>query len=580
MDLHDIALCVTGGCASVATLLALIHIFLHFRHWVAPVWQRKDLVVIFMVPVYAVTSFGCLYYPDYAIYIELFRDAYESFTIYAFFCLMVNFLENTGNPLVDPNQPDVSKEDAVMQKKLFPFCCFKPFVVNKAFITSTRRGTLQYAIIKPLCAATGIVTERLDTYYEGHYYTDKSYMYITATENIAVLIAMFWLFHFYLAFRDTIHHFKPTAKFLCIKGVIFLTFWQSVCIAGLSKAGFITGTGEYTTEEVNSGLKDGLICVEMLFAAFFHFSSYPVKEADLYIPNPSLSKKSKKLKTMPISGQQKGKKVKDGKKKKKNKKEKDSKQDRRRNNSVVDNETPAASFDEEGNESELAEDDDVDRHARKVVEENEDDEEIQDEEEQEQMNPRGKRRSIPEGSEGENDEEEARPASRMSNRKSAKLDIRIDTFKDTKDDEESQQQEDEDDKGKKKLKRSKSMTPKGGGKKGKGKVRRAKTLKKQSSSGLKKQKKPQEEEAEDEEQEDSDVEAPKAEPKQKVDPKSRFTAAVRKAAPAPPPSHPGWDVVKTNMSSWYRSATDSIMSLFKPAEPPSPPPPATQRTRR
>lgn len=64
--------------------------------------------------------------------------------------------------------------------------------------------------------------------------------------------------------------FSPVPKFLCIKAVLFMTFWQSVMIAGLVHFNLIHEIGTYTTTSVSRGLQNLLICFEMFIAAIAH----------------------------------------------------------------------------------------------------------------------------------------------------------------------------------------------------------------------------------------------------------------------------------------------------------------------
>jgi hypothetical protein len=55
----------------------------------------------------------------------------------------------------------------------------------------------------------------------------------------------------------SVRPFRPTPKFLCVKGILFFSFWQSIAISLLVKWGAIKSVGTYTDHEVRtlSGLK-------------------------------------------------------------------------------------------------------------------------------------------------------------------------------------------------------------------------------------------------------------------------------------------------------------------------------------
>lgn len=54
----------------------------------------------------------------------------------------------------------------------------------------------------------------------------SGYLYVTLVYNASVSLALYALFLFYFATRDLLRPFEPVLKFLTIKAIIFLSFWQ------------------------------------------------------------------------------------------------------------------------------------------------------------------------------------------------------------------------------------------------------------------------------------------------------------------------------------------------------------------
>jgi len=60
----------------------------------------------------------------------------------------------------------------------------------------------------------------------------------------------------------------PWPKFMCIKGVVFATFWQGFIISLCAQVGFLD-------QQAAFALQDFLICVEMLLASLAHYYIFP-----------------------------------------------------------------------------------------------------------------------------------------------------------------------------------------------------------------------------------------------------------------------------------------------------------------
>lgn len=89
-------------------------------------------------------------------------------------------------------------------------------------------GIFQYCFIRVLFTIVSVVTQATGRYCESSLNPAFAKIWVECFESAAVTIAMFCLIQFYLQLRTDLAEHRPFLKVLCIKLVIFFSFWQTV----------------------------------------------------------------------------------------------------------------------------------------------------------------------------------------------------------------------------------------------------------------------------------------------------------------------------------------------------------------
>lgn len=263
-----------GGIFVLATLpFSMYGIMQHALNYSKPYLQKYIIRILFMVPIYAMNSWIVLKFPKASIYLDTIRECYEAFVIYNFMMYLINFLEYEVDNIEEIQQ---SYKD-VHWMWCFPKCADGISVLNKC-----KFGVLQYTIIRTVTSLIAYVSEIFSVYNEGEIDFKFTWSYVALANNFSQMVAMFCLILFYTVFKKELDPLNPIRQYLCIKFVVFATFWQSVLLAILCKFHIISPQEwpyfPTLTDTVN-GLQDFLICIEMFIAAIAHMLAFPV---DMY----------------------------------------------------------------------------------------------------------------------------------------------------------------------------------------------------------------------------------------------------------------------------------------------------------
>lgn len=223
-----------------------------------------------MVPIYSISSFTSMISLVAAQFIDPIRDIYEAFTIYTFFQLLINYLGGERALII------MTHGRAPVQH-LWPLnhVLRKVDISDPHTFLSIKRGILQYAWLKPLLAIAAIVMKATGTYQEGYIGAKSGYFWSGIIYNISVTVSLYSLGLFWVCMHQDLTPFRPVPKFLCIKLIIFASYWQGFFFSILVWLGAMPDDVQgYTPDNLAAAIQDCLICIEMPGFAIAHWYAF------------------------------------------------------------------------------------------------------------------------------------------------------------------------------------------------------------------------------------------------------------------------------------------------------------------
>jgi hypothetical protein len=223
-----------------------------------------------MVPLYSIASWVSMVSLVAAQFLDPIRDIYEAFTIYTFFQLLINYLHGERALII-------MTHGRAPVHHLWPLnhVLSKVDISDPYTFLAIKRGILQYAWLKPILGIAAIVMKATGIYKEGYIDVSSGYFWSGIVYNISVTLSLYSLGLFWVCMHQDLLPFRPVPKFLCIKLIIFASYWQGFLLSILVWLGAIPDTVEgYTSDNLAAAIQDALICCEMPIFAIAHWYAF------------------------------------------------------------------------------------------------------------------------------------------------------------------------------------------------------------------------------------------------------------------------------------------------------------------
>lgn len=229
---------ITGAAlpiSTVCTVLCLPSTFLlvnaHRQAWKRPELQLCVVRILLMVPIYAIDSWlGLIQHGSDSArgIVDTARECYEAFVIYNFVLFLVGYFgtEQELAALLHRKRPSEVPHLPPLQ------LCLPRWRMGQRYLSICKRGALQYVVVRLATSLLVCLCKLFDTagvlphFEEGNF--SSAYPYLVMLNTASQCWALYCLVMFFRAVREELAPIRPIGKFICVKSVIFLTFWQDV----------------------------------------------------------------------------------------------------------------------------------------------------------------------------------------------------------------------------------------------------------------------------------------------------------------------------------------------------------------
>lgn len=277
---YELLLHGSGIMMLASIVLSAILIMRHVNEWSKPYQQRNILIIICMTPLFAIDSFIGLLELEageiVAHVLDMVKECYEAVVLNAFLMLMYDLCGLSKNITHIPDE--MKGRELHVPFPLNLILSDKHPHFDLKWLHRLHWWTIQFLILRPILSIVEFIL--VDIYPND--YSKIIGIVIAIILNVSTTTAVYALLTFYHAFEVELAPYRPLAKFICIKGVVFFATWQGVVLKLLVYFGILHEGHRFSVDEVALAWQDLLVCVEMglLFSPLCIYAYSPIRDVE------------------------------------------------------------------------------------------------------------------------------------------------------------------------------------------------------------------------------------------------------------------------------------------------------------
>ncbi|KAJ6005225.1 hypothetical protein N7451_003169 [Penicillium sp. IBT 35674x] len=284
LSFYRLNMIISGACTAFVCIAIFSLMFWHATHLSKPREQIKILKICFLIPLYTITSFLSICYPHAFVYLSPWLELFQAVALGSFFLLLCEFISSDSQSDLDvffiAFQPPPKKQGKAPVTGSAWFRVSIPILSRWGLPSLTRLfsqkkwiAIFQYPIVALLTSLATDFTQVAGVYCLDSNKVYFAHLWLTIITSVSIVFAVMSVLSFYRTLKSHLASHRPLSKLLAFKLIVGLTFLERIIFTILHSTNVLKSTSTLSYADVNIGIPNLVICLQMVpFSIFFHYA--------------------------------------------------------------------------------------------------------------------------------------------------------------------------------------------------------------------------------------------------------------------------------------------------------------------